>query len=175
MTISIPAFIEHYRPCDSAVDWLLAQPDLKTAWDTCPRADWLLWALRNTGYADGRTLRLLACDFVRYTPVGDGRTVWNLLADERSRSAVETSERYANELATDVELAAARAAGDAAWAAASDAAAGAAAWAAAWAAAKNAAAAAQADMVRARIGWADIALLLALADTVNEWKDADNG
>ena len=59
---------------------------------------------------------LAACKAVRETPVGDGRTVWDLLADERSRQAVIVAERYADGTATDEEMAvAARAAAKAAW------------------------------------------------------------
>jgi len=88
-------------------------------------------------------LRLIACECVRKTPFADGRTVWDLLTDPRSRAAVEVAERYAHGKATDGELASARAvawdaARDAAWEAARDAA-----WdaalAAAWAAARAAA------------------------------------
>jgi len=80
-----------------------------------------------------------ACRCVRETPIGDGRKVWNLLTDDRSRRAVEIAERYVAGEATYKEMsAAAWAASDAAWDT-SDVAAGAAA-AAAWAAASAAAA-----------------------------------
>ena len=69
-----------------------------------------------------RALRLYACWCVRETPIGDGRKVWDLLTDPRSRAAVETAERYARGKATSAER-------DAAWAAA---------WDAAWAAARAA-------------------------------------
>ena len=70
-----------------------------------------------------RELRLFACWSVRNTPLADGRTVWDLLADKRSQTVVEVAERYADGLATVEELDAARdaardAAWDAAWAAA---------------------------------------------------------
>ena len=81
-----------------------------------------------------RELRLFACWSVRNTPLADGRTVWDLLTDKRSQTAVEVAERYADGLATVEELDAARdAARAAAWAAAWDAA-----RAAAWAAAMDA-------------------------------------
>jgi len=52
-------------------------------------------------------LRLIAAECVRKTPLADGRTVWDLLTDPRSRAAVETSERFARGEATEEELAAA--------------------------------------------------------------------
>jgi len=51
-----------------------------------------------------KTARLFACWCVRQ--------VWNLLTDERSKTAIEVAERYVNGEATEEELAAA---GDAAW------------------------------------------------------------
>jgi hypothetical protein len=55
-----------------------------------------------------RTARLFACWCVRNTPLIGGRTVWDLLADSRSRTAVEVAERYANGDVTKEELDAAR-------------------------------------------------------------------
>ena len=126
---------------------LLALPykTMAEIWDACPRADWLIWILEKTGQnMDSKTLRLFACWCVRETPLSDGRKVWDLLTDERSRNAVIVAERFANGEATEEERDAAwfaapsarassRAAGDAAydaaWSAASNAA-----WSAAWAA-----------------------------------------
>ena len=113
----------------------------------------------------------LGAKFVRHTPLADGRTVYDLLTDQRSIAAIETCEAYALGQASDEELEdaedaardaagtaerdaagtaarAARAAGDAARAAA-----WAAAWATAWAAwdteaAKDAARAAQITILR---------------------------
>ena len=95
-----------------------------------------------------RELRLFACWSVRNTPLADGRTVWDLLTDKRSKTAVEVAEQYAGGLATDHELAAAWAAAratawDAAWDAARDAA-----WDAAGATARDAARAAARDAAR---------------------------
>jgi hypothetical protein len=154
--------------------------DLKATWHECERSDWLIWLLINFK-CDDRTLRLIACAMVRRTPIGDGRTVWDLLTDERSRNAVEVAERHANGLATDEESAAARdaawaaawaaawdAARDAAWAAAWDAARDAArdaAWAAAWDAARDAASAAQCDIIREMVDF----------DTVQQLWEERNG
>jgi hypothetical protein len=65
-----------------------------------------------------RAMRLFACWCVRETPLPDGRKVWDLLIDGRSRTAVEVAERHACGGATDEELAAAwDSARAAAWAA----------------------------------------------------------
>ncbi len=94
-------------------------------------------------------LRLWGCWCIRNTPIGDGKTVWDLLTDERSRNAVEVAERFARGEVTREEL-------DAAWAAARAAArdaAGDAARAAAWAE--------QAKLLRALFETGDIDLALA--------------
>jgi hypothetical protein len=150
--------LKQHEACQTAIDWASQYHDFATAWDACYRPNWMLW-LHNEGIIaiSDADLRLFACDCVRYTPIGDGRTVWDLLTDERSRNAVEVAERYANGDATEDELNAAR---DAAWysAWAAGAAARDAAW-AAWDTARDAAEAAgeaagtfQADLLRKRIG-----------------------
>ncbi|MEA1997743.1 MAG: hypothetical protein U9N61_00245 [Euryarchaeota archaeon] len=87
--------------------------------------------------------RLFACWCIRNTLLNDGRKVWDLLKDKRSRTAVEVAEAYAKGKTTKEDLDAARdaardaaedAAEDATWTATWDAA-----WAAAWAAAEDAA------------------------------------
>ena len=102
------------------------------------RQEYFLWAVSREGVFSDKDLRLIACRIVRETPLTDGRKVWDLLTDERSRNTVIAAEKFANGESTLAELEAARAA---AWAAAREAAAeaawaaaGAAAWAAAWAA-----------------------------------------
>lgn len=86
-----------------------------------PAAD-RLWVVLHPEVLDDATLRLCSCACVRHTPLADGRTVWDLLDDPRSRNAVEVAELYANGQATDDELAAAGyAARLCAWEAAGDA------------------------------------------------------
>jgi hypothetical protein len=90
--------------CSDGADYLRAHPEAREAWESCTRGNWLLWALGKLGYADERVLRLMACAIVRETPLGDGRTVWDLLTDSRSREAIEVAERYARGEATQEEL-----------------------------------------------------------------------
>jgi hypothetical protein len=83
-----------------------------------------LWCLRSVP-EESKRWRLLAVAFAR--------KVQHLMTDPRSLAALDVAERHASGIATDKELAAARAAagdaaGDAAWAAA---------WDAAWAAARD--------------------------------------
>lgn len=73
------------------------------------------WLLFRDRFIPPHVLRLIACAFVRETPLPDGRKVWDLLTDERSRAAVEVAERFARGSASESELTVAR---DAAWAAA---------------------------------------------------------
>ena len=163
-------FCRLHHACEDGAKWAARYKTMHEVWEHCPRADLMLWILEKIDKPlDDKTERLFECWCVRHTPLFDGRTVWDLLTDQRSRTAVEVSERYAAGQATFSELDAASdaawAASDAAWAvaraawavarAASDAAG--AAWAAsdaAWAAsdAARAAMTAQADQLRKMVG-----------------------
>jgi len=106
-----------------AREWLAKNyiTDLADAWDRCHRADWMLWLDKDLDLLTDRERRLIACRCVRDTPLIDGRKVWDLLTDERSRRAVTVAERYADGDATDEQLVDAwNAARDAAQAAATD-------------------------------------------------------
>ena len=122
--------LKELEACEEAVEWADGYESLEHAWNECKRSDWMLWLDCKMGLFNDQQRRLMACRFVRETPISEGKTVWDLLTDERSRNAVIVAERFANSEATEEEL-------DAAWAAARDAA-RAAAWdasrAAAWAA-----------------------------------------
>lgn len=111
--------IHEARKALEAREWLGTLGDQATmagAWEKCQRPNWMLWALNASNCRpDDAMLRKLACAFIRRTPLADGRTVWDLLDDERSRNAVDVAERYSEGKATQEELDAARAAaGDAA-------------------------------------------------------------
>ena len=157
-------YLKSINACSDAIKWAEGK-DLKTAWETCQRGDWMIWLLTNSdNEVTDRELRLIA--------VKCAREVQHLMTDPRSINALDVAERFANGEATQEDLyaamdaawAAAWAARDAAWAAARDAARAArdaardardAAWAAAWAASDAARAAARAASDAARdAAWA---------------------
>src|SRR5688572_18687936 len=102
--------------CEEARTWANQYESLEGAWKNCANPEWMCWALNKLRYRNDVALRRFACWCVRNTPLADGRKVWDLLTDERSRRAVEVAESFAGGQATAEELAAARdAARDAAW------------------------------------------------------------
>jgi hypothetical protein len=143
-------YLKDLDACQPAIKWV-GDKTPQEAWEICERSDWMLWFLDEIEYDNEKTLRLMACSFVR--------SIWHLLKDERSKQAVIIAEKYAHGKATDKELQAAwaaagaaawDAAGDAAWNAAGDAAraAAGAAWDAARAAARAAERKKQSDIIR---------------------------
>jgi hypothetical protein len=117
--MTLTTWLKKLNPCFNALRWADQFPTLADAWDACGRPNWMLWLLTRAKVVqpDDPRYRLFACWCVRNTPLADGRTVWDLLTDDRSRRAVECAERHARGEADDAELAAAR---DAAWAVAWD-------------------------------------------------------
>ena len=107
-----------YKACDEAIEWAKAYKTTSAAWKACTNPQWMLWALEATGVMDDKKRRLFSCWCVRNTPLLDGRKVWDLLTDKRSRKAVEVAERFADGRATEDELNAAWGAANAAWGAA---------------------------------------------------------
>ncbi len=107
-------FLKKYEACCNGARWALSvSEDMVDIWNAMieqGKYDWLIWTATRPGVFSDSTLRKLACRFVRETPLADGRKVWDLLTDERSRRAVEVAERYADGKATAQELAAADAA-----------------------------------------------------------------
>ena len=115
-------FLKKHDACIDGAKWVLSiGEEMADAWDAMiaqDKRDWLIWTATRPGVFPDTVLRKLACRFIRDTPLADGRMVWDLLTDERSRRAVEVAEQYADGKATAQELdtahAAARAACDAA-------------------------------------------------------------
>lgn len=68
--------------CIDATIWLETQPDIETAWQTCQHGDWMLWVLHYARIDSLLDLRLQMQMLA--TPLGDGRTVEDLLTDSRS-------------------------------------------------------------------------------------------
>ena len=123
-TNEVAEFCERHHACGAGRDFADRYGTMADVWDACERVDWLIWVYRRTVTPmDMRELRLFACWCVRETPLKDGRKVWDLLTDERSRNAVVVAERFARGEATDEERSrAAAAAADAAYASAASAA-----------------------------------------------------
>ena len=103
MDKGIAKFFEGLGACDNGAEWAKGRASLRETWETCERTDWMIWALRRIGFRDDRKYRLFACACVRGTPLADGRTLWDLLTDQRSRNAVEVAERYAEGKASEEE------------------------------------------------------------------------
>ena len=101
--------------CQTAVDWARTQPSYATAWEVCPDPAWLVWLVDRLD-PDPRHIDLwlatclIAERALRFVPSGE----------DRPRRAIECRRAWCRGEATEIDLAAARAA---AWAAA-----GAAAW-----------------------------------------------
>ena len=154
--------------CSESQEWAKGYRSYKSAWEACDRVDWILTLLAKLNY-DPIQLRLIAAWCARNTPLGDGRTTWDLLTDERSRHAIEVAE---NPESTKEELetaySAARSAADsvadyAAYSAAYSAAhsaADSAAYSAAFSAALSTARKAQADYIKSVIKLADVIKLI---------------
>ena len=119
-------FLRQHGACIEGAKWALSvSKDMADVWDAMieqGKYEWLVWTATRPGVFSDSILRKLVCRFIRETPIADGRKIWDLLTDERSRKAVEVAERYAEGKATYEELEAAFVAANAAYVAAYDAA-----------------------------------------------------
>ena len=88
-------FLQSFSECGEGKNVGRRMTMLRRLWETCQRSDLMLWALDKIGFNDEKLLRLYACACVRKTPVAGGRSVWDLLTDDRSRKVVGSAERYA--------------------------------------------------------------------------------
>jgi hypothetical protein len=89
-------FLSIHHACEDGKTFAMKYATMAEVWDNCPHTDWLLWILRKLGPVDKVTAVRFACWCARETPIGDGRTVWDLLTDRRSRDAVEVTEGWCN-------------------------------------------------------------------------------
>lgn len=76
--------------CYNAQEWLIKQPGMKAAWDSCTRADWLLWGITHAKMASRETLLNLLIRWVEEYPLGE------VIRDLFS----ETAEEYAHTVIT---------------------------------------------------------------------------
>ena len=78
--------------CEEAVDWASQAPSLGAAWDSCERADWLLWLAARTSRRELVVAAACAC----------ARTVLHLVpeGEERPRLVIETAEAWTRGEAT---------------------------------------------------------------------------
>jgi hypothetical protein len=101
-------FLRQHNACPAGARWALSiSEDMADVWEAMieqGKHEWLRWTATRPGVFSDSILRKLACRFIRETPLSDGRRVWDLLTDERSRKAVEVAERYADGNAMDGEL-----------------------------------------------------------------------
>jgi hypothetical protein len=97
--------ITKYHPCKDALDWYNTQPDPITAWQNCPRGDWMLWI----AYKLNINIHLLTL-----TKGYCVATVLHLMKDKRSINAVKVAIKFGRYLATRGQLYAAYADADAA-------------------------------------------------------------
>src|SRR5947209_2000561 len=69
---------------------------IEASWDRCTKPQEMLAYLEGSPGTDDRKLRLFS--------VACCRRIWTFLTDERSRAAVEVSERHADREASDLEV-----------------------------------------------------------------------
>ena len=94
--------------CREGREWALANcATLRDVWEKCERADWMLWMLHMLDVYDQSISRFLA-KMLREQPIHGGKTLFDLLEDERSRKCVEVLEQFLDGKATKEELKKAR-------------------------------------------------------------------
>jgi len=86
--------IAHLAPCSDARKWLNEQNTWQEAWNSCPRADWLLWLIGKDKSIAKKRIVVCACAIARTSLrfVKEGEL--------RPLIAIETAERWAKGEAT---------------------------------------------------------------------------
>jgi hypothetical protein len=105
LLITPEQFCNKFNACSEGKVFALQFPTMKEVWGKCENPRWMLWICSQLRLdLDPKALRLFACYCVRYTPLSNGKKVWSLLKDERSKNAVRLAEKFANGKATIEEL-----------------------------------------------------------------------
>ena len=109
--------------CSTGRVWALQNcTTLREVWEKCERSDWMLWVMCRLGVYDQSISHFLV-KVLREQPIHEGKTLFDLLTDERSRKCVDVLEQFLDGKATLDEFKKARSdAADAAYAASDDAA-----------------------------------------------------
>ena len=101
-------WLKEHGACKAGLDWAVNESGadtLERLWETLcalpEKRAWLIW------FANAALTKRQRCAFsarcVRETKLHDGRNVYDLLMDDRSRKAVEVAERYSRGEATEEE------------------------------------------------------------------------
>jgi hypothetical protein len=107
--MSIVEFCELHQACKEGSQWAISECEtMEDVWAKV-KPEWLIWVATRPGVLTDRDLRLFA--------VFCARQVEYLMADDRSRHALDVAERFANGHATKSELDAASASASASTAA----------------------------------------------------------
>ena len=83
------------KACQEAQNYYATQDSFESAWNNCPRGDWMLW-LASKLNVDIHTLTLAKAYCAK--------TVYHLMTDERSKDAIIVAINFGRHLATDIEL-----------------------------------------------------------------------
>jgi hypothetical protein len=96
--MNIAELIEKHDPCISGKQWLIDNniQTVAEAYDKCERSDWLIWLLVEVKGIDKKQRIELGCKIIR--------TIWHLLTDDRSKTAIKVAERWCRGEANDEEL-----------------------------------------------------------------------
>lgn len=103
-------WLDMNKACSTALNWSYRYATCLDAVRDCNEVSWLTWLLGHCNLeirnkiAYHRKFRMAACRFIRELVGEDGRVIWDLLEDERSRNAVIVAERYSKDEATQEEL-----------------------------------------------------------------------
>lgn len=87
--------ISTFSPCKESIEFRKQFPDFKSAWENCPRGDWMLWIAQKL---DVDKLKLITAKALC------ANTIRHLMKDERSIKAVDVAILFGQGKATIKEL-----------------------------------------------------------------------